>query len=463
MLHPGNLRTALYNMLLARHRGGSFLLRIEDTDAAREAQLSVEGLCADLRWCGIDWDEGFGRGGGHGPYRQSERRGIYDELLARLESTGHAYECWLSEAELKAHRDAAVRAGRAPRHRRADSALDPADKAARRAAGARPVLRFEMTATGVDRFQDIVHGEQRFPAADMGDFVIRRADGTAAFLFANAVDDALMDITDVLRGEDHLSNTPRQIAVLVALGLPVPRYGHLPLVVDTQGKPLSKRQASYGIAALREAGFLPEAVVNHVARLGHPFAGDSLLDLESLAQHFDTDALGRAPARFDAGQLRHHWQPLAVRHVDRERLWQWLDEATKELVPPPCREPFLELVRPNVMFPADAAAWAGILFGPVPLSSLEPDARREIEAAGAELLGRAASTVEHKGAALAGLVEDLAQMVGGRRGRVLKPVRAAVTGRLAGPDLQAMLSLMETGRVRARLEAAAEMAGDRSR
>ncbi|MDZ7747490.1 MAG: glutamate--tRNA ligase family protein, partial [Halofilum sp. (in: g-proteobacteria)] len=218
-LHLGNARTALFNWLFARGRGGTVIVRSEDTDAARSASGHLEALLADLRWLGLDWDEGPDGGGVHGPYRQSERGAQYRERLDALVAADHAYPCFCTRAELAEARRRQRAAGRPPRYPGTCARLGQAERAERRRAGREATLRLRVPARGEVAFEDLVHGRQAFALADIGDFVIARADGTPAFLFANALDDALMGITHVLRGDDHLANTPRQLLLLRALGL----------------------------------------------------------------------------------------------------------------------------------------------------------------------------------------------------------------------------------------------------
>ncbi|HEY4972682.1 MAG TPA: glutamate--tRNA ligase, partial [Steroidobacteraceae bacterium] len=250
-LHLGNARTALFNFLLARKHAGRFVLRIEDTDALRTQESMVAALCADLAWLGLHWDEGPDRPGAHGPYRQSQRTDIYQRYFERLESEQLAYACFCSNLELDLARRAQLAAGRPPRYAGTCRALSSAERAARLAQGRKPSLRFRVPSGQRIEFQDLVHGPQSFLSDDIGDFIIRRDDGSAAFFFSNALDDALMGVTHVLRGEDHLSNTPRQRLLLAALGMAPPHYGHVSLLVGDDGAPLSKRHGATGVSELR--------------------------------------------------------------------------------------------------------------------------------------------------------------------------------------------------------------------
>ena len=250
-LHLGNARTALFNYLLARRAGGRFILRIEDTDLERSTDAYLTALVDDLRWLGIDWQEGPGIGGPAAPYRQSERSTLYADFQERLIVTGAAYPCYCTPSELELSRKAMLAAGKPPRYAGTCRELTAAQRRDRAARGLAATLRFRVHHGAEVAFDDFVHGPQRFATDEIGDFIVRRADGSAAFFFCNAVDDALMGITHVLRGADHLTNTPRQILVLGALGLQAPAYGHVSLIVGEDGAPLSKRHGAASLADLR--------------------------------------------------------------------------------------------------------------------------------------------------------------------------------------------------------------------
>lgn len=447
-LHLGNARTALFNWLYARVSGGRFVLRIEDTDSARSSAEHEAGLCADLAWLGLDWDAGPGRDDGRGPYRQSERADRYAQGFAALVRQDRAYPCWCTAEELELSRRAQVAAGRAPRYAGPCAHLDAVAREARVASGIEPTLRFRVPVDGAVEFDDLVRGSQKFAVADLGDFVIRRADGTAAFLFSNVVDDAAMGVTHALRGEDHVSNTPRQLLVAAALGIAAPRYGHLPLLVGADGAPLSKRHGSDSVADVRAAGYLPEAVLNLLCRLGHRYPTDGWLDAAARIAGFDIASLGHAPSQFDPAQLRH-WQKEAVQRAAPATIAAWAPYA----VPKPERDAFVAAVRANLVLPDDAAEWAHVVYGDLPCA--EGPARDAIAGAGAAFFDAAlALTAEADAAArldYGTLVAALRERTG-RKGRDLfQPLRAALTHRLDGPELAALLTLMPASRVRERL------------
>lgn len=452
-LHLGNARTALFNWLLARAAGGRFVLRIEDTDRERSRDEFVASQMEDLAWLGIDWDSGPGCDDARGPWRQSEREGIYADLYERLREQGGIYRCYCTPAELEVARRAQLAAGRPPRYAGTCRELPDARRREREAQGLAPTWRFRVPDSGSIEFEDRVRGPQRFAASDIGDFVVRRADGTAAFFFSNAVDDALMGIDTVLRGEDHLTNTPRQILLLDALGLPVPAYGHLPLLLGGDGVPLSKRTGAWSLRDLREQGYLPGAVLNYLFRLGHSGGGDAWLEPgAAMAREFRMDRLGTAPAHFDAVQLRH-WQREAVRHLDADALRRWLAAALGM----DCAAPELgrlgDLLRHNLVLPTDAWTWLDVIAGN-PREPVAEDVACLVEA-GSGFFRAALEAFDVAGADLGALAAELRARTGRRGAALFMPLRIALTGCHDGPELAPLLAAIPPDRVRARLAARA--------
>ena len=453
-LHPGNARTALFSFLFARAAGGRFVLRIEDTDRERNLESAVAGQQADLAWLGIAWDAGPDRPDGRGPYRQSERGALYDRLLGQLEQGGHVYPCYCTPAELDAARRAQAARNEPPRYPGTCRALGEAERRAREGEGRRPALRFRVPDEGRVEFDDLVRGAQSVAAGTLGDFPVRRAEGGAVFFFCNAVDDALMGVTHVLRGDDHLSNTPRQLLLLRALGLEAPRYGHLPLLLDADGAPQSKRRGSVTVATLRARGYLPAAVGNYLLRLGHHGAPDGWLDPAEFAQHFSASKLGRAPAHFDPAQL-DHWQREAIGRLTPEQASAWLDAALPAGWSADERRRAAWLLRGNLLLPGEAAAWLTVLAG-----ELTPpaDAERSLLAeAGSAYFEAALAAFDASGPDFDRLSQELKRRTG-RRGRALfMPLRIALTGRHDGPELAALLPAIPAPLVRARLARAARV------
>jgi nondiscriminating glutamyl-tRNA synthetase len=451
LLHLGNARTALFNALFARHAGGIFLLRIEDTDAARSRAEHVAGIVDDLRWLGLEWQEGFDAGGAHGPYRQSERLEIYRQAFNALERSRTVYPCFCSEEVLEQTRRTQLAAGLPPRYPGTCRALSPTEVERRFAGGGRAAWRFRVPDRGGVEFEDLVYGAQRASTADLGDFVIRRADGTFAFLFTNAVDDARMEVTHVLRGEDHLSNTPRQVLLLEALGSPPPRYGHLPLIVGADGAPLAKRHGSAAVNDLRRRGYLPGAVLNYLARLGHSFEDPGWMELEDLAAAFSVERLGRAAARFDPDQLRS-WQTQAVARLGAEAFWSWAGEEARDLVPQDSAQAFVDVVRENAVFPDDVAMWAQVIFGDAVVT--DPRALEQVRTAGPRFFAAASSELQRVGTDLKALAHGVRQATGVQGRSLFQPLRAALTGRVEGPELARLLPLMGKERALRRLDRA---------
>jgi glutamyl-tRNA synthetase len=450
-LHLGNARTALFNDLAARASGGRLVLRIEDTDAERSNEASLARLLADLRWLGLEWAEGPDVGGTHGPYRQSERGGHYARAIGLLEAQGRVYPCFCTPEELKLSRKAQLAAGRPPRYAGTCAAL-PASEAARRIGeGARPALRFRVPAGRSIEFDDLIHGPQRFASDDIGDFVIRRADGSVAFFLGNAVDDAAMGITLVLRGDDHLANTPRQIMLLEALAMPVPRYGHLPLLLGTNGAPLSKRDGAASLGDLRAQGYLPGALRNYLVRLGHACPAEGWLETDAMAKHFDLGRSSKSAAHFDESQLRH-WQREAVTHAREAELVEWLGSRLAPLGDAPHRSAFVAAVRGNLLFPADVEPLVAVVCGTA--VALDEDAAREVSAAGAAFFQEALTAWGATAPDFKSWVRTVGSSAGRKGAALYMPLRAALTGHTHGPELAPLVALMGRERVAERIAAA---------
>ncbi len=449
-LHVGNARTALFCALLASRDGGVFILRIEDTDAVRSHEDFETALREDLHWLGLQWQEGPDVGGPKGPYRQSERAAFYDEHIKTLAAQSLVYPCFCSVKELEMARKAQLAAGRPPRYAGTCAKLGTAEIEARLAKGLKPALRFRVPEAGETVFQDMVRGRQVFAHRDIGDFIIRRADGSPAFFFSNAVDDALMGITHVLRGEDHLANTPRQLLLLEALGFTAPVYAHLSLIVGQGGAPLSKREGGGSLQELRAEGILPEALLNYLARLGHTYTSNEFMDLVALGRDFDFSHLGHSPAHFDQQQLEH-WQGEALRHRDAKGMWQWMSSAHPELeqlVPAAERIAFVEAVRGNLSRPSDGVTWAHIVYDDLP--PVTDEAGEALRAAGKGLFEAALNALK----AGAPEFKPFAKAVGAAAGLsgkdLFKPLRAVLTGRLDGPEMEQLWKLMPAERIEAR-------------
>lgn len=361
LMHLGNAHTALFNFLFAKSKEGVFLLRIEDTDVKRSKDVFEQSLQKDLHWMGLEWQEGPAKDKGNGPYHQSKRQAIYNDYYQRLQEAGYAYPCFCSEEQLKLSRKIQRLSKKPLRYTETCRSLSSEEVEKKMLEGLRPTLRFRVPDDEVIAFTDLVRGEQCFHTGNIGDFIIRRADGTAPFIFCNAIDDALMGVTHALRGEDHLTNTIRQFLILQALGLNIPTYGHIALIVGPNRSPLSKRYGSRSIKELREMDYLPEAVINYLARLGHYYGSNKLLPLIDLAKGFRVESLSKSPANFNVQQL-DYWQKKAIERLGEDRFWQWAGRELRSRVPDDKIDLFLETIKPNVMFPRDVCHWVDVCF-----------------------------------------------------------------------------------------------------
>ncbi|HDP81297.1 MAG TPA: glutamate--tRNA ligase, partial [Spirochaetes bacterium] len=305
-LHIGNARTAICNHVIARKFGAEMVLRVEDTDMERSSAESEKSILEDLRWLGVQWNEGPDAGGNFGPYRQSERFDIYREYTDRLLKEGKAYHCYCSPEELDAMRDEAAREGRAFAYNGRCRSLAPEEKKSLEAEGRKPTVRFLVPGGESIVVDDLIKGAVRFESGNIGgDFIIVRSDGTPMYNYIVIIDDALMGITHVIRGEDHLPNTPKQILIARALGLPVPAYAHLALVLGPDRAKLSKRHGMTSVEMYRREGYLPQALFNYLSLLGWaPESGEEILSPEEIARQIEIGNLGRSAAVFDFQKLR---------------------------------------------------------------------------------------------------------------------------------------------------------------
>ena len=447
-LHVGNARTALFNFWLARHGGGRFLLRIEDTDAERSRDTYTQALLDDLRWLGLEWDAGPDREDERGPYRQAQRGDLYARLLGELERKGLVYPCFCSSLELEASRRAQLAAGRPPRYAGTCRELPPRQQAEKRAAGTAPTIRFRVPSGRRIEFVDFVHGAQSFLSDDIGDFVVRRADGSAAFFFTNAVDDVHMGVTQVLRGEDHLTNTPRQLMILEALELPAPAYGHISLIVGHDGAPLSKRHGATSVREYRERGYCPQALTNHLFRLGHSSPEQGFLSMPQMARAFDSHHLGRAPSRFDEQQLQI-WQKEAAHRMSPEGARRWLSAVLPAGLDEASITAFIAAVLPNIVLPEDARVWGDVVFGGLP--AIEPADEKVVREAGPAYFSAAANAAAHSGNDLPAITGAIKAATGRKGAALFMPLRIALTGKAHGPELAPLLKAMPAGKARERL------------
>ena len=439
LIHLGNARTALFNALLAVRNHGKFLLRIEDTDKERSKNKILYNLITDLRWLGINWHEGPEIGGKHAPYMQSKRKKIYQSYYHELEGQGKIYPCFCSEKSLGLVRKSQVSAGQPPRYAGACTNLTEEQVKVKINEGKKYALRFRVPKTQIIRFTDLIRNEQKFASRDIGDFIISRRDGSPAFFFSNAIDDALMGITHVLRGDDHLSNTPRQMMIMEALNLPFPIYGHISMVVDRiNNLPLSKRCGSNSVKEMRE-----------LARLGHHIDDNRYQSVEELATTFNIDKLGHSPTSFDIDQL-NFWQKKALSTVSDDELWQWMGEQVHQLVPTNKQQLFVKTIRHNILFPNEALAWAKILFA-VHLK-LSDNAKATARCAGDKFYQHTLTALDNHGNDYQALVEELRQLSGVKGKSLFIPLRIALTGQYSGPKLDKILILLGQSCARSRFK-----------
>lgn len=454
-LHLGNLRTALLNVLLALQSKGTFLLRIEDTDLERSEKRYAEAVCDDLEWMELNWQEGPRVGGSQVPYFQSERNNIYESFYEKLLTEDLIYPCFMSEEELKVIRRNQMAAGQPPRYNGAWANASKKEVDKEIAKGSKPVYRFRIPKDKVITFTDLVKGEQRFSGSDLDDFIIKKQDSSPTFMFANAIDDSLMGINVVLRGDDHLSNTPRQIALLQALDLAIPEFIHVALFTGDDGSPLSKRNGSLSVQELREAGYFPKAVANYLSRVGHTIGDNELRSLEELSAVFNIDNISNSPSKFDIDQLGF-WQKKVVESESTSNLLDWLKPYLENDMPEDVDlGQFVELIRENILFPKDAIEFLESLF----IHPLASDEKVSfiIKETGSDFFNIAKILVKENWGDWPQTMKEIGSKSGNKGKDLFMPIRAAITGHLSGPELDQVTELLGLERVVNRLEEASKI------
>ncbi len=443
-LHIGGARTALFSWAFARHHGGQFILRIEDTDLERSTAASTQAILDGLAWLGLDYDEG--------PFFQMQRLARYQEVAARLLQTGHAYYCYASKEELEALREAQRARGEKPRYdgRWRDSTATPP-------AGVKPVLRFKTPHTGSVTFQDLVKGPITVANAELDDLVLMRADGVPTYNFGVVVDDLDMQISHIIRGDDHVNNTPRQINIMQALGASIPQFAHVPMILGADGERLSKRHGAVSVMAYRDQGYLPEAVINYLARLGWSHGDEELFDRSQLVQWFDLGHISRSPARFNTDKLdwlnQHYLRhtPAAQLAVAvRARLQaEGLDPGP----PAPDLARVLALLQPRATRLTDLVQEAKIFYEcPEPTPQMrEQHLTPASLALLADLAQQLESLAQWEVADLATAIKTVVASHGLKMGQVAMPARVALCGTTHTPSLDATLHLLGRERVLSRL------------
>ncbi len=429
-LHVGNIRTAIHNWLWARKQGGSFLLRLDDTDRARSEEAHVDAIRADLAWLGMAPDA---------EYRQSERFGLYEAALARLIEAGRVYPAYETAQELDLKRKVLLGRGLPPVYDRAALALSDAERAALEGEGRRPHWRFRLDHESPIVWDDLVRGPQKLDPALLSDPVIRREDGSWLYMLPSVVDDIAMDVTHVVRGEDHVTNTGLQLQMFAALDAAPPAFAHEALLVGSEGK-LSKRLGSLGVEAMRESGIEPEALVAKLARIGTSQSVEPFADPAPLIEGFDFSTFGRAPARFDLDELA----ALNARIVH-----QLPFARVAARLPAGMGEDDWVAIRPNLKSVAEAADWWDILHGHVERQAAPEDRAFLADAA------QAAAGIDWREAPWPQLVARLKDTTGRAGKPLFLPLRRALTGRDSGPEMAALLPLIGRDETIARLRAAA--------
>ena len=462
--HIGGARSALFNWLLARKTGGKLILRIEDPDLERSSRESEENIKNALKWLGIDWDEGVDVGGEYGPYRQTERLPIYAEYTERLLASGKAYRCYCTDQELDAERQKLMAEGQTPRYLGKCRQLTAADEAALLAEGRKPTVRFRVPENQDITFQDAVRGTVSFDSNGIGDYVIVKSDGIPVYNYAVVLDDALMKITHVVRAEEHLSNTPRQILLYQALGLPLPIFGHVSLILGKDRSKMSKRHGATSVEQYKALGYLPEALVNFLALLGwSPVGEQEIFSSAELIELFSLDHVAKNPAVFDIDKL--NW--INSQYLKRLDLGTLTDMALPHLREAGLIEAELTAerkawvtqvvgaVREYISFAAQIPEHAAVFFqDEITMENDEtadvlrdPDVPQVMEAFLNKLAAMDPVDGEQVQAALKAVGKEL--KLGGKK--VFMPVRVALTGKMHGPELIALIPLLGVARTTARI------------
>ncbi len=471
--HVGNIRTALFNWLFARHSGGSFIVRIEDTDVTRKIEGAVEAILEGLSWLGLDWDEGPDVGGEFGPYFQSQRLDLYREAAERLISQGDAYYCYCSSQRLEEMRAEQVRRQQPLGYDRHCRNLSREEQSRREAEGVTPVVRFKTPLDGQTRFNDLIRGEVVFENNTIDDFVLLKSDGYPTYHLANVVDDHLMEISHVLRAEEWLSSTTRHRFLYQALGFEPPQFAHLPMLLGADRAKLSKRHGAVSITDYREQGYLPEAMVNFLALLGWSLDDKTeLLSRQELINNFSLERVSRTAAIFNRDKL--NWMNgVYIRSLSPEDFIQRAMPFLESGLPPEVNRPIskeyvsriVPLTRERINTLAEAATYANFFF----LDKLEYDASlligkkmtiettlKALKAAQEKL--SLLESFDHD--SLEGTLRPLADELGLNAGQLFSPLRVATTGRTAAPPLFETMVVLGKERCLERIRVAIEKLGN---
>ena len=449
-LHVGNARTALFNWMFARHHGGSLVLRVEDTDESRSDIAYQLSLFDDLNWLGLDWDEGPNKGGDYGPYKQSERLAIYKEYLQKLIASDGVYPCYCTEEELEEERQNLILSKRMPRYMGKCRNLTADEREKREREGKKPSYRFKIDSQTIE-FEDLIRGAMRFESDAIGDFIIVRSNGMPAYNFAVVIDDHLMNITHVIRGEDHLSNTALQIMLYRAFGFEPPAFAHHSLILGKDRAKLSKRHGSVSIGEFRKQGILPEALINYLGLLGSSFTdGREVLSRNEMIEGFALERASRSGAVFDEEKLR--WlNALYIRNsraadlIDRMKPFLEKSGFREGVVDSERFEKIIELVQTDFTTLADLDRHIKIFFDDRYELSAEAKALLEDEKSGrvvktfAEYLKL--QDIEPQ-ALYAAAIRYTKEKTGAKGRELFMPLRAALTGEMHGPELDRIFVIL---------------------
>jgi len=465
LLHIGNARTAVFNFLYARHHDGTFILRIEDTDVERSTEASMDRIIEDLRWLGIPWDEGPDCDGPDGPYRQSQRLSLYADFAQRLLDGGRVYKCFYTPERLEALRKEQLSKGKMPRYDGRCRSLSREEAIRMESEGQRPVLRFRVE-RGTLSFEDLIHGRMNFNPNDIGDFILVRSDGIAAYNFACVIDDHLMRVSHVIRGEDHLSNTPRQIMIYQVFGWEPPVFAHHPLILGPDRTPLSKRHGATAVSQYREDGFLPEALLNYLVLLGWtPPTGEEILPLERIVGDFSLQAISKSAPVHNLKKLEWLNSSYIRAEGDEELAGKLVPYLRKAGIPAEQIDQrqlvrMAGVLKDNLVILSDLTQYVGIFYDEK--FSFDDTARSILlDPKNQETLRLILPIME----GLPELEQDdqhpLLSLLGektGRKGKALyAPLRAAVTGKTKGPELARTLPILGRDRIITRLKMALEL------
>jgi len=444
-LHVGGARTAIFNWLYARHMQGQFVLRIEDTDAERSTQASVDAIFDALQWLGIDWDDG--------PYFQTQRLDIYREYIQKLLDSGHAYYCTCSPEQIDAMRQKAMATGAKPRY-------DGTCREKGLGSSGKAVVRFKAPLTGTTVVEDVIKGNMVFQNDELDDFVICRSDGTPTYNFVVVVDDITMNINTIIRGDDHVMNTPKQILLYQALGSPLPTFGHVPMVLGNDRARLSKRHGAMSVTAYRDMGFLPEALINYLVRLGWSHGDQEFFTRDELIEVFDLENIGKSAGVFDLDKL----QAVNAEHIMAASpqdlvvpLKPFMEKAGIEIEAGDYIVQVIETLQPRSKTLADMAE-AAFFYYQSDIVYDEKAAKKFLKAAALEPLKLLADKLEALVDYTQSDLEDVFKAVMDetelKLGKIAQPVRVALTGRTASPGIFEIIAILGKDRVVPRLQKA---------